>query len=328
MFPVNQIDHQFTVSSENGSRILAELRRELPGQSWNAVRRLLRSRRVAVNGVVCVDEGRVLSAGETVTLFTSPLPPPPDDGDVTICHVDELLVVAEKPSGMITVRRSSELAWPASRRRLQPTLDECVPRLIAQHAARRRGRKVRQRLPRLFPVHRIDRDTSGLVVFARSPEAQEHLIAQFADHQAVRRYRCVVPGQVPRQTIRSRLVRDRGDGRRGSTDEPNTGQDAVTHVRPLQRLGNYSELECSLETGRTNQIRIHLAELGHPVCGDIRYRGPLHKDIPDHSGAPRLALHAAELKVCHPATGKQLKFRTPWPPDMQTFLIRLSTESG
>lgn len=320
-------DH-FVVDSEQPGKILAELRRHLPGHSWKDVRRLLQTRRVAINGVLCIDEGRSLTVGETVHISRAPLPPPPTDQDVVVRYVDRDLVIAEKPSGMTTLRRSSELSWSASRRRTQPTLDESVARLIAQHAAQRTGRRLRQKLPRLHSVHRIDRDTSGLLVFARTETAQQQIISQFAEHKAVRRYFCVIPGSLSDQTITSQLIRDRGDGLRGSTSDKSIGQEAVTHVRTLRTLDSYSELECTLQTGRTNQIRIHLAEMGHPVCGDIKYRGPLGAALEDDSGAPRLCLHAAVLRLRHPGTSELLDFSTSWPADMQRFLNRLRASDG
>ena len=128
----------------------------------------------------------------------------------------------------------------------------------------------------------------------------------------------MVPGYLPAQTIRSRLVRDRGDGRRGSTTFPDQGKEAVTHIGPVERLAGYTLVACRLETGRTHQIRIHLAELGHPVCGEKVY-GPRT----DASGAPRLALHAAELGFVHPTTGEALRWEMPLPPDLATFVERL-----
>jgi 23S rRNA pseudouridine1911/1915/1917 synthase len=123
-------------------------------------------------------------------------------------------------------------------------------------------------------------------------------------------------------------VRDRGDGRRGSTKNPKLGQHAVTHVRPLEPLGKYSLVECRLETGRTHQIRIHLSELGHFVCGDKVYSQPLYrKPLEDKSRAPRLALHAAELGFVHPATGESLRFKMPLPRDLQEFIDRLRNAS-
>ncbi|MCA9086412.1 MAG: RluA family pseudouridine synthase [Planctomycetaceae bacterium] len=321
---------QFIIEDDANETILAHLRKNLPDQpSWSAVRKVLGGRRVTINGALCIDEARRLTKGERVTVSDNPVPPPPTDKDVVVRYVDADVIIVEKPSGMTTLRRKSEMSWPMSRRLQQPTLDECVPRMIREHAAKRnKSRRVHQRVPRLFSVHRIDRDSSGLLVFARNEEAQKAIIQQFADHKAVRKYFALIPGRLPDQTISTHFIRDRGDGLRGSTADTTVGQHAVTHVRTLRTMGDYSELECRLETGRTNQIRIHLAELGHPICGDIKYRGPLGQpEIPDESRVHRLALHAAELRFDHPTTGKEIHFETPWPPNMQRFLNRLTAQS-
>ena len=173
-------------------------------------------------------------------------------------------------------------------------------------------------------MHRLDRETSGLLVFARTVLAERHLGQQFRQHTTLRSYLAVVHGNVSAETISSRLVRDRGDGRRGSTTNSQLGKTAVTHIRPLERIGPYTLIECRLETGRTHQIRIHLAESGHPLCGEKVYNQPLHgQPKPDTSGAPRLALHAAELGFQHPVTGEMLKFEMPLPADLTEFLHRL-----
>jgi 23S rRNA pseudouridine1911/1915/1917 synthase len=324
----NSPSQTFTADGSQTGTILTTLRQWLPGQSWSAVRKLLQSRRVAINGVLCLDEARRLSGGETVTITERTLPRPPGLDDVTIRFVDRSIVVVEKPSGMVTLRRTSELSWSQQRRSQQPTLDETVPQLIARHAAHRSNTQIKQRLPRLFAVHRVDRDTSGLLVFARHEDAQRHIIQQFAQHDAVRKYFALIPGQLPDQTIHSQLIRNRGDGLRGSTTDTSIGEHAVTHVKFLRRIGDCSELECRLETGRTNQIRIHLAELGHPVCGDIKYRGPFGQPpVDDTSGSPRLALHAAQLRFVHPETGEFLHYDSPWPAEMQHFLTQLQAGS-
>ena len=322
------IVQQFTIPDDSKETVLAAMRRHLPGeQSWSAVRKLLQGRFVAIGGVLCIDEGRRMGAGEVVTISDRPIPPPPTDEDVSVRYVDKEIVIVEKPSGMVTLRRTSDLSWSWARKNQQPTLDECVPRLIGEHAAKRHNaERVDQKMPKLFSVHRIDRDSSGLLVFARTEEAQKHIIQQFAQHDAVRKYFALVPGRVADQTIKSQFIRDRGDGLRGSTSDTSIGQEATTHLRTLRTIGDYSELECRLETGRTNQIRIHLAELGHPICGDIKYRGPVNQPpITDNSNVHRLALHAAELKFEHPTTKKVMHFETPWTPDMQRFLNRLQS---
>jgi len=321
--------HTFTIS-EDKQMVLAAMRQHLPdGPSWSAVKKLLRARRVAIGGVLCVDEGRQVAKGEVMTILDHPLPPPPTDKDVNIRYVDAELVVVEKPVGMVTLRRKPDLSWSWARKNLQPTLDECVPRLIGQHAAEKNdSERNLQKLPRLFPVHRIDRDTSGLLVFARNTESRTKIIQQFAQHDAVRKYFALIPGSIENQTVTSQFIRDRGDGLRGSTTDTTIGEQAVTHFRTLRKIGGYSELECRLETGRTNQIRIHLAELGHPICGDIKYRGPFGKPpVVDDSKIRRMALHAADLRFEHPTSRKLMQFQTDWPTDVQRYLDRLESLS-
>lgn len=320
--------HNFTISDDK-QMVLAAMRQHIPASpSWSSVKKILRARRVSIGGVLCVDEGRQLSSGEVVTIFDHPLPPPPTDKDVNVRYVDAELVVVEKPSGMVTLRRKQDLAWSWARKNLQPTLDESVPRLIGKHAAEKNNseRKI-QKLPRLFSVHRIDRDSSGLLVFARNKESQTKIIHQFAQHDAVRKYFALIPGSIEDQTVTSQFIRDRGDGLRGSTNDTSIGEQAVTHFRTLRKIGGYSELECRLETGRTNQIRIHLAELGHPICGDIKYRGPFEKPpVVDESKIRRMALHAADLRFKHPTSQKPLEFQTSWPADIQRYLGRLESK--
>src|SRR5207249_6664616 len=124
--------------------------------------------------------------------------------------------------------------------------------------------------------------------------------------------------------IESHLVRDRGDGRRGSTTEAGAGQRAVTHVRIAEDLGDFTLVECRLETGRTHQVRIHLGEQGTPLCGERVYDRPLHgKPLPDRSGATRLTLHAAQLGFDHPATGKRMVWTSALPKDLKILLTRL-----
>lgn len=303
-----------------GLTLAALLRQHLPGQSWNQVRRLIAARRARVNGELCLDPARRLKQGETVELLAAPAAKPRQEEAIVVRHLDEHLVVVEKPSGIPTVRHPVERAWNERRRALSPTLDDLAAKLIA----RREGRVRKGPLPRLRVVHRIDKETSGLVVFARTVAAESGLGKQFHAHTVVRRYLAVVPGFVPRQRIATRFVRDRGDGRRGSTDQAGAGKEAITHVEVMARLPGYTLLTCRLETGRTHQIRIHLAELGHPVCGDKVYHHLADGGIlPDRSQAPRLALHAVELGFVHPATHQTMHWEMPLPRDLQTFLDRL-----
>jgi 23S rRNA pseudouridine1911/1915/1917 synthase len=324
--------------------IAAALRQWLPGKSWSDVRRLLSSRHVTVSGNLCLDEGRRLKLEEVVKLLPHPAVAPPREEDVRIRFLDAHLIVVEKPAGMTTLRHPEERSWPRRRKQLQPTLDEMLPHVIQkkERGARRparpgragkqqpKGRAAFRQEPRKGPpkrlraVHRIDRETSGLMIFARTVDAERILGLQFRAHSLHRVYVAVALGDVSEQTFESYLVPDRGDGRRGSTPNRKLGKRAVTHVKPIERLNGYTVVECRLETGRTHQIRIHLSEAGHPLCGDKVYRGPFPgKPITDESGAPRVALHAAELGFAHPITGEPLKFVMPLPPDMTRLIDRL-----
>jgi 23S rRNA pseudouridine1911/1915/1917 synthase len=226
--------------------------------------------------------------------------------------------VVEKPSGINTTRHPLERDWSQRRRVLSPTLEDVVSRLVGA-----RQDHVPKRLPRLRIVHRLDKQTSGLVVFARTVEAERDLGRQFHGHTVVRGYLAVVPGLVHSQRVATWLVRDRGDGRRGS-GEPIQGKEAITRVEALEQLRGYTLLSCRLETGRTHQIRIHLAELGHPVCGDkVYHHRPDGSLVVDASGAPRLALHATELGFRHPIGGQQMHWQMSLPPDLEAFLDRL-----
>ena len=195
------------------------------------------------------------------------------------------------------------------------------------------------KLPKVRPVHRLDRDTSGLMLFALSPRAEQALVKMFKEHDIRRAYLAVVHGRLEARRIESWLVRDRGDGLRGSSpstslragpggpDDPDA-KHAVTHVRPIEHLGDeYTVIECRLATGRTHQIRIHLAEIGHMLCGERVYTRPTPgaPPVPDRSGAPRHALHSAELEFTHPISGQEMRFISPPPKDLADWLKRLKS---
>ncbi len=309
----------FTVSPQEAGHTLAKvLRSRLGGPSWTDVRKLIAARRVKVGDAICSDDARRLKENETVVLLEHPKPLPrvahPDR--LVIRHLDEHVVVVEKPAGVNTVRHPAELEWSEQRRELDPTLED-----LTQWAVANRLHRPAHELPRLRIVHRLDKETSGLVVFARSVLAERELGLQFRKHTVTRRYLAVVPGFLTPRTITSRLVEDRGDGRRGSTQLAGAGKEATTHVAVEERLPLYTVLSCRLETGRTHQIRIHLSEAGHPVCGDKVYVKKRNGEMfEDKSDAPRLALHATELGFKHPATEAELHWAMPLPGDLQKFV--------
>jgi 23S rRNA pseudouridine1911/1915/1917 synthase len=306
---------EFGVTAEQeGQTLAALLRAWLPGQSWSQVRKLVASRRVKLNGELWLDDARRLKVGDRVVVLAAAEPRVDLTDTIVLRHVDEHIVVVEKPAGISTVRHPAERDWLEPRRLLVPTLDDLVLRQLGQRLPRRKH----EPRPRLRIVHRLDKETSGLVVFARTVDAERGLGRQFKSHTVTRRYLALVPGHVQTQTLRSLLVRERGDGKRGSGAN---GKEAVTHVEAMERFGGYTLVSCRLETGRTHQIRIHLAELGHPVCGDAVYRGKYGlPPIPDTSRAPRLVLHATELGFEHPVTGEALHWDMPLPPDLREFI--------
>ena len=312
----------FQVSPQEAGHTLAKvLRSRLQGPSWAEVRKLIAARRVQVGDAVCSDEARRLKENEVVVLHAQPKPLPrtAHPERLVVRHLDEHIVVVEKPAGVNTVRHPAELEWSEQRRQLDPTLQDLTQWAIAHQLHRAPAD-----LPRLRIVHRLDKETSGLVVFARSALAERELGQQFRKHTVIRRYLTVVPGILPARTITSNLVEDRGDGRRGSTPLPGVGKSATTHITVEERLPGYTLLSCRLETGRTHQIRIHLSEAGHPVCGDKVYiKKPSGEIFPDRSEAPRLALHATELGFIHPASEASLHWSMPLPLDLQKFLERL-----
>ena len=306
-----------------GKTVLAILRTMRPGESWSQLRTQLRKACVSLNDIVCIDEARRVTGGDVIAVGEQPLAPPPQLEAVKIHFADAHVVVVEKPSGMMTHRRPEERNWSAARKSHQPSLEEAVIELLVQRAAQLGHTRPRGNIVRC--VHRLDRDTSGLIVFARNDEAEQSLVDQFRRHEVHRVYWAVVHGTPHDGTIVTYIARDRGDGRRGSSGNSKIGQRAVTHVRWMEQLGDYSLVECRLETGRTNQIRIHLSEKGHLVCGDVKYRQPFAAEaINDVSGAPRLALHAAELGFVHPISQEEVFFTMPFPPDLDRFVRRLS----
>jgi 23S rRNA pseudouridine1911/1915/1917 synthase len=307
-------------------------RLELP---WASVRQLLHNGCVRINGKPCTDARRQVARGQRIDI-TAPTSKPrtqseprmqrsrasgeerTSSGPLPIIRFcDAHIVVVEKPAGLTTMRHAEEAAEFGARgkRFLPSTLADLLPGLLAQ-----RGEKQ----TRVFAVHRLDKETSGLVVFARTKAAESHLGKQFRAHTTDRRYLALVRGAAESRRIESWLVRDRGDGRRGSAAEPTEGQHAVTHVEMIERLGDFTLVECRLESGRTHQVRIHLGEQGWPLCGERIYDRPLHgRPLPDGSNAPRIALHAARLGFVHPASGEQVVWESPLPEDLQEVLERL-----
>ena len=280
----------------------------------------LRERQVRICGGVCVDPERRVKAGQHIQLDAKPRSATKTSVPaIVVRFVDEHLVVVEKPPGMTTVRHADEVEALGRRAKkfLPPTLVDLLPAILAQQGHRSKDR--------IRAVHRIDKETSGLVVLTRTPDAERHLGKQFRAPTIGRHYLALVRGHAKEARIESHFIADRGDGRRGSS-ETAEGQLAITQVQVVETLGNFTLVECRLETGRTHQVRIHLGEAGTPLCGERIYDRPLHgKPQPDQSGAKRPLLHAAYLAVDHPVTGKRLEWRAELPKDMSELVKRWRT---
>jgi 23S rRNA pseudouridine1911/1915/1917 synthase len=244
------------------------------------------------------------------------------------------VVVVEKPSGIATMPfdpagMSASIAKRATKPGDETTLDERVRVAIAKRE-KTKGPPVG-----LGVVHRLDKETSGLLVFTRTWQAKKELMQAFRFHHVHRRYVALVHGIASSKTIESHFVEDRGDGVRGSVEHrrgrrhavgSERTQRAVTHVDVLETFprAGASLVACTLETGRTHQIRIHLAEDGHPVLGERVY-------IRDYAGpeisAPRVMLHAAELGFRHPATGRDMTWTSELPADFRELVGALKSRT-
>jgi 23S rRNA pseudouridine1911/1915/1917 synthase len=287
--------------------------RVLFGASWGNARAWIEAGKVSIGGSPILEATARARAGDEITVDPNARRARATElQDSQIAHVDAQVVVAIKPAGLNTV--------PFDERDLD-TLDSRVRSWLERRHLVPGGRR-----PSLGIVHRLDKETSGLVAFTRTWAAKASLSAQFRAHTVHRRYLAIVSGEIrgPR-TFRSWLLEDRGDGLRGSARGGHRSQapgarEAITHVEPVEALVGATLVACRLETGRTHQIRIHLSEAGCPVAGERVY-------IRGHAGqlvrAERLMLHAAELGFVHPTTEREVRWEQPMPDDMVAALAGL-----
>jgi 23S rRNA pseudouridine1911/1915/1917 synthase len=314
-----------TVTEEQAGQTLAALVRELvPGTSWSQARDLCRNGRVWIGERAATDPARRLAGGERVEIRSGPGRSAPSPSELVV-HLDPEIVVVRKPAGILTV--------PFEREDRDTLL--ALARVAVRRMEAARGSRQAPANPTLRAVQRLDKDTSGLVVFARTINAQSHLQEQLSAHTVTRRYLAIAHGEVQDGVHESLFVADRGDGLRGSWGKfrrarggtgapPPTAKEAVTRVQAVERLRGATLAACKLETGRQHQIRIHLAEAGHPLVGETVYirdyiradRGPL---LP----APRPMLHAAVLGFLHPRGEKPMRFEDPLPDDFLDVLETL-----
>jgi 23S rRNA pseudouridine1911/1915/1917 synthase len=273
--------------------------------SWETVRRWIRAGKVTVGGARETDPVRRVHANDAIEVDPTArrVAPPPA---IRIVYEDGDVVVVDKPSGVSSV--------PYEERETGTAMD------LVRATWKGKGR--RSSSQPLMIVHRIDKETSGLLVYAKNKTAERALAAQFRAHSVERTYLCVAHGKMESRRIESNLIRDRGDGLRGST-RGEGGKRAVTHVEKMQSLRGATLLRVRLETGKTHQIRIHLAESGHPLVGEKVYIRDYLRRGGEPLESPRLLLHAATLGFAHPRSGEKVQFESELPPDFRAALDAL-----
>ena len=312
-----------TVSSEQaGKRLDQFLATNLENVSRARVQELISSARILLNGLPAKPSLK-LRGGEQISILGPHARPAlraiPEDIPLDIIYEDGDLAIVNKPAGMMVHAGAGATDDARNRGTLVNAL---------LHHFRKLSRVGGETRPGI--VHRLDKETSGLIVVAKTDEAHGKLATQFSRREAKKTYLALVHGWTKQDsgTVSASIARDRVRRTRMTT-RASGGRQAVSHFKVLRRLnspyGKFTLLQVKIETGRTHQIRVHLASLGHPVVGDTLYGAP--REIPTgRAGAISLSrnfLHAAELDLTHPRTGKTLAFRCDLPPDLQTFLASL-----
>jgi 23S rRNA pseudouridine1911/1915/1917 synthase len=298
-----------------GWRLDRALAAAVPTLSRERLKTLIRSGAVEAQGCAVRDPAIKVRGDESLRVAV-PEPEPahnePQDIPLTIVFEDEHLLVVDKPAGLVVHPAAGNLDGTL----VNALLHHCAGKLSGIGGIARPG-----------IVHRIDKDTSGLLVVAKSDVAHEGLAKQFAAHSIDRRYLAVVTG-VPKAAegiVDAPLARSAANRKRIAIVEGSRGKRAVTHWKRLKILKDAALVECRLETGRTHQVRVHIASIGHPLVGDPVYgrSGKTHGKLLKELGFHRQALHAAELGFTHPVTKHRLSFASPMPTDMQELIKAL-----
>jgi 23S rRNA pseudouridine1911/1915/1917 synthase len=324
-----EVDYEVAVGPENaGQRLDATLARALPSFSRNRVKDLILAGAVTINGVASREPRLRLKAGDAVTL-TAPEPieaePEPEDIPLRVLYEDQHLIVVDKPAAMVVHPAPGSLSGTL----VNALLHHCGDSLKGIGGVRRPG-----------IVHRLDKDTAGVMVVAKTEAALKGLAAQFADHALGgplhRQYTAFAWGRVQqaRGTVEAPLGRDPANRLKQAVRRD--GRQALTHFAVEARYGeegwDITRLACVLETGRTHQIRVHMLHIGHPLVADPLYApgfATKANRLPEALRAlvralGRQALHAAELGFRHPATGEQMRFSSPLPADLAALQAALS----
>jgi 23S rRNA pseudouridine1911/1915/1917 synthase len=299
------------VAQESGERIDALLARSVETLTRSGAQRLLEAGRVSRDGQPVKKSDRTCAGAVYEVLLEAPRPTEllPQDIPLDIVYEDGDVVVVNKPRGMVVHPAPGHPDGTL----VNALLYHCGDSLSGIGGAQRPG-----------IVHRIDRDTSGLLIVAKNDRAHQSLSAQLADRSLSREYEAVVCGRVRADTgvIDAPIGRHPVDRKRMAVTERG-GRPAVTHYEVIARYNGYTHVRCRLETGRTHQIRVHMEKIGHPVLGDMVYG----RKRPE-KGLEGQCLHARRLKFIHPTTGEAMKLEAPLPPYFLEVLARLGPEIG
>ena len=286
-------------------RLDAFLASSLDGLTRSQATRLIESGEVAVNGRA-VSKSYKLAGGEDVAV-TLPEPEPveavPQDIPLDVVYEDADVIVVNKPSGMVVHPAPGHPDGTL----VNALLYHCAGTLSGIGGALRPG-----------IVHRIDRDTSGLIIAAKNDAAHQYLSAQLADHTLARTYECIVVGKLreDRGAVDAPIARHPTDRKRMAVVAG--GREAVTHWEVIARYPGYTHVRCRLETGRTHQIRVHMAYIGHPILGDTVYGAK--KEVPGLTGQ---CLHAVGLRFLHPRTHEVVELSCPLPDEFTRMLQKI-----
>lgn len=277
------------------------------GLSRRRAREAVTRGQIEISGEICLEPGCEIDL-QTPLCYRPNRPRPEIKARrLRVLYEDKHVLIIDKPAGVLT--------QPTQNRERDTLLERA-----GRYLMRSRG-TVR---PYVGIVHRIDRDTSGAVLLVCTPAALRPFQALFRAHSIERSYLAIAEGEVSpsRGTIDCPVIADRGDGRRGTTRRAGEGARAVTHYESIERFaGMATQLLCRLETGRTHQIRVHLAASGHPLIGERIYRSQARPPFP--VAFPRQALHAQALGFEHPFTGERVSVEAPLPADLSDLIAEL-----